>query len=183
MYNWRQNESTDGKSNHALYIATDVSLPCHMQGTDTAWVNKMLNKYLNIYFGHQTSFWTKVYTRRRHRVFATLSICYEHGPSLNLNSYLGCVDEFIADVLTDIALDHIIHIYDPRHEVCSDLVGNPEDRFAHDAAHINQRFFTICVVLYIGKGFTIITTLVVILWALWKHKNVVMGYIFRCFEA
>ena len=22
----------------------------------------------------------------------------------------------------------------------SDLVGNPEDRFAHDAAHINQRF-------------------------------------------
>ena len=24
---------------------------------------------------------------------------------------LGCLDEFIADVLTDIALDHIIHIY------------------------------------------------------------------------
>ena len=54
--------------------------------------------------------------------------------------------------------------HDPRHEVCSDLVDNPEDRFAHDAAHINQRFFTICATfLYIGKGFTINTTLVVIL--------------------
>ena len=53
---------------------------------------------------------------------------------------------------------------DPRHEVCSDLVDNPEDRFAHDAAHIHQRFFTICTTsLYIGKGFTINTTLVVIL--------------------
>ena len=83
---------------------------------------------------------------------------------------LGCLDEFIADVLKDIALDHIIHIYlyhndhDPRHEVCSDLVKNPEDRFAHDAAHINQRFFTICATfLYIGKGFSMNTTLVVIL--------------------
>ena len=78
---------------------------------------------------------------------------------------LGCLDEFIADVLTDIAFDHIIHIYDdPRREFCSDLVENPEDRFAHDAAHINQRFFTICATfLYIGKGFTMNTTLVVIL--------------------
>ena len=33
--------------------------------------------------------------------------------------------------------------HDPRHEYCSDFVDNPEDRFAHDAAHINQRFFTI----------------------------------------
>ena len=54
--------------------------------------------------------------------------------------------------------------YDPRHEVCSDLVDNPDDRFAHDAAHINQRFFRICATfLYIGKGFAINTTLVVIL--------------------
>ena len=28
-----------------------------------------------------------------------------------LKLILGCLDEFIADVLTDIALDHIIHIY------------------------------------------------------------------------
>ena len=71
-------------------------------------------------------------------VFATFSICYQHGPPLNFKTLiLDCLDEFIADVLTDIALDHIIHnyIYDPRHEVCSDLVDNPEDRFAHDAAH------------------------------------------------
>ena len=102
-----------------------------------------------------------------YHVFATFSICYQHGPPLNFKTLiLGCLDELIADVLTDIAFDHIIHIYDhdPRHEVCSDLVDNPEDRFAHDAAHINQRFFTICVTfLYIGKGFTINTTLVVIL--------------------
>ena len=66
------------------------------------------------------------------------------------------------------ALDHIIHINVIMimiHVIrCSDLVDNPEDRFAHDAAHINQRFFTICATfLYIGKGFTINTTLVVIL--------------------
>ena len=29
--------------------------------------------------------------------------------------------------------------HDPRHEVCSDFVDNPEDRFVHDAVHINQR--------------------------------------------
>ena len=52
--------------------------------------------------------------------------------------------------------------HDPRHEVCSDLVNNPADRFAHDAAQINQRFFTICATfLYIDKGITINTTLVV----------------------
>ena len=92
--------------------------------------------------------------------FATNS---EHGPPLSFKALiLGCLDEFIVDVLTDIVLDHKIHIYDPRHEVCSDLVCNPEDRFAHDAAHIKQRFFTICArFLYIGKGFTINTTLVV----------------------
>ena len=68
-----------------------------------------------------------------HRVFATFSICYQHEPPLNFQTLiLGCPDEFIADVLTDIALDHKIHIYDSRHEVCSDLVGNPEDRFARD---------------------------------------------------
>ena len=78
-------------------------------------------------------------------IFSTFSICYQRGPSLNFKTFiLGCLDEFTADVLTDIALGHIIHIYDPRYEVCSDLVGNPEDRFAYDAAHINQRFFTIC---------------------------------------
>ena len=66
----------------------------------------------------------------------------EHGPPLSFKTLiLGCLNEFIADVLTDIALDHKIHIYDSRHEVCSDLVGNPEDRFAHDAAHIKQHFF------------------------------------------
>ena len=46
--------------------------------------------------------------------------------------------------------DHIMHIYDPRHEVCSDLVENPDDRFAHDAAHIKrfaQRFFTLAKAL------------------------------------
>ena len=95
--------------------------------------------------------------------FATNS---EHVPPLNFKTLiLGCLDEFIADVYTDIALDHKIHIYDPRHEVCSDLVGNPEDRFAQDATHIKQRFFTICATfLYIGKkGLTINTTLVMIL--------------------
>ena len=46
----------------------------------------------------------------------------------------------------------------------SDFVGNPEDRFAHDAARINQRYFTICAtVLYNSKGFTINTASVVIL--------------------
>ena len=127
----------------------------------------MLYKHLNKYFGHQTSFRTKVYTRRMYCVFATFSICYQHEPPLNFQTLiLGCLDEFIADVLTDIALDHIIHIhiYDPRHEVCSDLVGNPEDRFARDVAHINQRFFAICATfLYTGKGLTINITLVVIL--------------------
>ena len=102
-----------------------------------------------------------------YHVFATFRICYQHGPPLNFKTLiLGRLDEFIADVLTDIALDLIIHIYDhdPRHEVCSDFVDNPEDRFTHDAAHINQHFFTICAtILYIGKGFTINTTLVVIL--------------------
>ena len=75
--------------------------------------------------------------------FATNS---EHGPPLSFKTLiLGCLDEFIADVLTDIALDHKIHIYDPRHEVCSDLIGNPEDRFAHYVAQSNnERFFTIC---------------------------------------
>ena len=77
-------------------------------------------------------------------IFATFRICYQHGPPLNFKTLnLGCLDEFIADDLTDNALDHIIHVYDPRHEVCSDLVGNPEDRFAHDAAHISQRFFAV----------------------------------------
>ena len=96
-----------------------------------------------------------------YRVFATFSICYQHGPPLNFKTLiLGCLDE----LPMFLQILHIIHIYDPRHEVCSDLVGNPEDRFAHDAAHINQRFFTICATfLYIGKGFTINTTLVVIL--------------------
>ena len=43
---------------------------------------------------------------------------------------------------------------------------------------------TICVkVLYNGKDSTIHTTFVVILCALQKHKNIVIGYIFRCFEA
>ena len=70
--------------------------------------------------------------------FATNS---EHGPPLSFKTLiLGCLDEFTADVLTDIALDHKIQ-YNPRHAVCSDLVGNPEDRFAHVAAHIKQRFF------------------------------------------
>ena len=96
-----------------------------------------------------------------YHVFATFNICYKHGPPWNFKTLiLGCLDEFIADVFTYIC--HNDH--DLRHEVCPDLVDNPEDRFAHDAAHINQRFFTICATfLYIGKGFTINTTLVVIL--------------------
>ena len=103
-----------------------------------------------------------------YHVFATFSIWYQHGPPLNFKTLnFGCLDELIADLLTDIALDHIIHIYVIMimiHKVCSDLVDNPEDRFAHDAAHISQRFFTICAMsLYIGKGFTINNTLVVIL--------------------
>ena len=130
----------------------------------------MLYKYLNIYFGHQTSFFNKSLHKKNVRTaysqlpaFATNS---DHRPPLSLKTLniLGCLDEFIADVLTDtgIALDHKLHIYDPRHEVCSELFGNPEDRFAHDAAHI-KRFFTICATFiysYIGKGFTINTTLV-----------------------
>ena len=89
----------------------------------------MLYKYLKIYLAHRTSFLTKVYTRRMYRIFATFSICYnsEHGPPLSFKTlFLGCLDEFVADVLTDIALDHKLHIYDPHHEVCSDLVGNPK---------------------------------------------------------
>ena len=148
----------------------------------------MLYKYLNIYFWHQTYFWTEVYTRRMYHVFATFSICYKHGPPWKFKTLiLGCLDEFIADVLTDIALDHIIHIY-----VIMIMIHvmrfvptwsiTQETGFSHDAAHINQRFFTICATfLYIGKGFTINTTLV-ILWALCKHKNGVMGYLFRCIE-
>ena len=42
-----------------------------------------------------------------------------------------------------------IYMYGPRHEVCVRLGGNPEDRFAHDAAHS----FTICAMfLYNSKG-------------------------------
>ena len=36
---------------------------------------------------------------------------------------------------------YCITAYDQRHEVCSDSVGNPKDRFAHDAAHIQPKFF------------------------------------------
>ena len=40
-----------------------------------------------------------------------------------------------------IALDHIIHIYMIHvMRFVSDLVCSQEYRFAHDAAHINQRF-------------------------------------------
>ena len=72
-----------------------------------------------------------------------------------------------------------IYMYDPRHEVCVELGRNPQDMFAHDAAH----FFTICATfLYNGRGFTINTTFVVILLALQSHKNVVMGYLFSMFR-
>ena len=46
-----------------------------------------------------------------------------------------------------------IYMYDPRHEVCVGLGRNPEDRFAHDAAHFfhdlhNYKcFFTIAKTL------------------------------------
>ena len=64
-----------------------------------------------------------------------------------------------------IALDHIIHIYMIQvMRFVLDLVCSPEYRFAQDAAHINQRFLTICVTfLYNGKDSTIHTTFVVIL--------------------
>ena len=40
-----------------------------------------------------------------------------------------------------IALDHIIHIYMINvMRFVSDLVCSPEYRFAHNTAHINQRF-------------------------------------------
>ena len=29
----------EGKSNHALYIAVDASLPCHLRGNETVWVS------------------------------------------------------------------------------------------------------------------------------------------------
>ena len=60
-----------------------------------------ISKYI---FGHLTSFLTKVYIRMMYRVFATFSSCYQHSPTLNFKTLIGCcLDEFIVDVLTDIA--------------------------------------------------------------------------------
>ena len=77
----------------------------------------------------------------------------------------GCLDEFIADVLTDITLDHIIHIYVimimihvmrfVRIWSITQKTGLLMSR--HISTNVSSRF------LYIGKGFTINTTLVVIL--------------------
>ena len=92
----------------------------------------MLYEICKHIFWHLSSFLTNVYTKRVNRVFATFSSSYQHRPTLNLKTLIGgCLDEFIADVLTDIAyciicyfcflIVHIIHIYDPCHEVCVEL--------------------------------------------------------------
>ena len=39
-----------------------------------------------------------------YRVFATFSICYRHGPTFNFKTLIGgCLDDIIANILTDIA--------------------------------------------------------------------------------
>ena len=83
------------------------------------------------------------------------------------------------------ALDHIIRIY-MIHEMrfMSDLVCSLEYRFAHDVAHINQPFFydlrnislqwqRLHNTYHICRDIVSFT----------KYKSIVIGYIFRCFEA
>ena len=84
-----------------------------------------------------------------------------------------------------IALDHIIHIY-MIHEMSSvsNLVFSPEYKFANDVAHINQRFSydlrNISLQWQILHNTYQICRDIV---SFTKHKNIVIWYIFRCFEA
>ena len=74
----------------------------------------MLYGYLNINLGTKLLFEQKLY-----RVFATFSICYQHGQTFSFKILIECcLDKVIADVLTCIAycIRPHIQIYDPRHD-------------------------------------------------------------------